>query len=118
MRRSGIITITLNGDQLDAKGNFEYNLGRNMREGIVLADGAMAGYKETGQVPFIAGEIIDRGDLDLNALLTMENATVSLQLGNDKSIALRNAWFAGEGSGNTEDGNIAVRFEGLSADEY
>jgi len=42
---------------------------------------------------------------------------VTLQVANGKTIVLRNAWFAGEGTVQTEEGNIAVRFEGLSATE-
>jgi hypothetical protein len=30
---------------------------------------------------------------------------------------LRNAWFAGEGTGNSEEANFPVRFEGLSGEE-
>jgi hypothetical protein len=30
---------------------------------------------------------------------------------------LRDAWYAGEGTGNTEEGNLAVRLEGKSAEE-
>jgi hypothetical protein len=32
-------------------------------------------------------------------------------------IALRDAWYAADGEGNTEEGNIKVRFEGKSGEE-
>lgn len=115
-RRGGIIFLKVNSTQYSAKGNFTYNLGIPKREAIVGSD-EVHGYKETPQVPFIEGEITDKDDLDLAALLAAKDATVTLELANGKVIALREAWFASEGTGNTEEGNIGVRFEGMSAEE-
>lgn len=115
-RRGGLIQFQINGEIYDAKGEFTYNLGRPLRETIVGADG-VHGYKETPQVPFIEGEITDRGNLNLAKLVSETGATVTLELANGKVVVLRDAWFAGEGTGNTEEGNIAVRFEGMNAEE-
>lgn len=115
-RRGGIIQLQLNGELQDAKGSFTYNLGRPIREAIIGADGTH-GYKETPQVSFVEGEITDRGTLDLEKLVTLSGATVTLELANGKIIVLRDAWFAGEGTGNTDEGNVAVRFEGRSGEE-
>jgi hypothetical protein len=115
-RRGGLIQVQADGVIYDAKGNYTYNLGRPQREAIMGAD-TVHGYKETPQVPFIEGEITDRGDLDLAKLVSMTGATVTIQLANGKVIALRDAWYAGEGTGNTEEGNIPFRFEGMSAEE-
>jgi hypothetical protein len=115
-RKGGLIQLQVNGVMHDAKGSFSYNLGRPKREAIVGAD-AVHGYMEKPQVAFIEGEITDRGTLDLNELVTMSDATVTLELANGKIVALRDAWFAGEGTGQTDEGNISVRFEGLSAEE-
>jgi hypothetical protein len=115
-RKGGIIQFQVNGELYDAKGNFTYNLGRPVREAIIGADG-VHGYKETPQVAFIEGEITDRGTLDLEKLVTLKDATGTLELANGKVIVLRDAWYAGEGTGNTEEGNLAVRLEGKSAEE-
>lgn len=115
-RVGGIISLKIDGDMQFAKGNFTYNLGRPKKEGIVGAD-AMHGYKETPQVPFIEGEITDRKEMSLEALLAVEDATITLELANGKVIVVRQAWYAGEGTGNTEEGNVACRFEGMSAEE-
>lgn len=110
-RRGGIISVKT-GDQVqDAKGSFSWNLGRPKREGIVGADG-MHGYKETPQPGYIEGAFTDRGTLDLNALVTMADATVTLETANGKVIVLRNAYYAGDGTVTSEEGEIAVRFEG------
>ena len=115
-RKGGIIQVQVNGEIYDAKGSWSYNLGRPIREPIVGAD-VVHGYKETPQVAFIEGEITDRGTLKLSVLVAIVDATVTLTLANGKVIVLRDAWFSAEGTGNSEEGNIAARFEGISADE-
>ena len=115
-RIGGIIALKVNGDIYFAKGNFTYNLGKPKREGVVGAD-TVHGYKETPQVPFVEGEITDRNELSLEDLVTLDDATITLELANGKVITLSEAWYAGEGTGNTEEGNIACRFEGISAEE-
>ena len=115
-RRGGIISLKINGALYDAKGNFTYNIGAPKRDGIVGSDG-VHGFKETPQVSFIEGEITDRSSLSLETLLNAEDATITLELANGKVIMLRDAWYAGEGTGNTDEGNIGVRFEGASGEE-
>lgn len=115
-RRGGLISFQVNGEVFDAKGAFAYNLGRPKKEALLGSDG-VHGYIEKPQVSFVEGEITDRGSLDLAALVEMTDATVTLDLANGKLIVLRDAWYAGEGTGNSEEGNIAVRFEGKSGEE-
>lgn len=115
-RIGGTIALKVNGDIYFAKGNFTYNIGKPKREGVVGAD-VVHGYKETPQIPFIEGEITDRNELSLEDLVTLDDATITLELANGKVITLSEAWYAGEGTGNTEEGNIACRFEGMSAEE-
>lgn len=115
-RRGGMIYVKVDGQIYDAVGSFTYNLGRPQREALVGHDG-VHGYKELPQVPYIEGEFRDSASLNVERLLTITGATVTLELANGKVIALRDAWFAGEGQVQTEEGNISVRFEGLQAEE-
>lgn len=115
-RRGGVISVNVGGELQDAKGAFTYNLGRPKREAIIGAD-RPHGYKETPQVPFIEGALTDRSTLDLAKLLGLDGITVTLELANGKVVVLRDAWYANEGTVNTEEGEIPVRFEGLSAEE-
>lgn len=115
-RRAGLIQLQIDGMIYSAKGNFTYNLGLPKREAIVGADG-VHGYKETPQVPFIEGEITDWATLELAQLVATADATVTLKLANEKTINLQHAWYAGDGTGNTEEANIGVRFEGASNEE-
>jgi hypothetical protein len=115
-RRAGTIQLQVNGEIQDAVGSFSYNLGRPKREGMVGSD-RPHGYKENPQIPFIEGSIRDRGNLDVGALVSMTNGTVNLLLANGKTIILRDAWFAGEGTASSEEAEIPVRWEGINAEE-
>jgi hypothetical protein len=115
-RRAGLIQLQVNGEIFDCKGSFSYGLGRPKRDAIVGSD-AVHGYRETPQVAMIEGAITDRGSLDVAALVSGRNLTVTLTLGNGKVIVLRDAWFAGEGTASSEEGEIAVRWEGANAEE-
>ena len=116
-RRAGLIQLQVTGEIMDASGNFDYNLGIPKKEGIVGANGVPLGFKEIGQIPFIEGEIIDRGTLDVAVMLSAVDQTVTLKLANGKSVALYDAYFAGEGTASSEDAKIKVRWEGSSAKE-
>lgn len=115
-RVGGLIAIKVDGETLYAKGNFTYNLGIPRKEGIVGSD-RVHGYKETPQIPYIEGEITDHREISMEAIRKLEEATITLELANGKVIVLRQAWEASEGTGNTEEGNQTVRFEGMSAEE-
>lgn len=115
-RVGGLISLKIDGDILFAKGNFTYNLGIPRKEGVVGSD-RVHGYKETPQVPYIEGEITDRREISMETIRKIEEATITLELANGKVIVLRQAWEASEGTGNTEEGNAEVRFEGMSAEE-
>ena len=115
-RVGGIISLKIDGDMHFAKGDFTYNLGLPKKEGVVGSD-RVHGYKEVPQIPFIEGEITDRQEMSLEALMSINDSTITLELANGKVIALREAWNAAEGTGNTGEGNIGVRFEGMSAEE-
>ena len=116
-RRGGVIFFKVDSVLRDAKGSFTYNIGAPKRDPIMNADLTPAGYKEMGQVPFIEGVVTDARDLTLSNLLNITDATITLELANGKVISQRNSWFAGEGNVTTEEGEIAVRFEGLESEE-
>ena len=115
-RLAGLLYVRIDGVQRNAQGSFTYNIGSPKREAIVGPD-RVQGYKEMPQVPYIEGEITDQSDLDLAALHDITDGTITLELANGKNIVLRNAWFAADGTVGTEQANVQVRFEGLSAEE-
>jgi hypothetical protein len=116
-RRAGILSVKLDGSVLDVKGNWTYNFGQPKRDAIVGHD-TVHGYKELPQVPYVEGTITDRNSLDMvNDILNVTDATLVLELANGKTGVWRNAWYAGEGDITTEEAEVAVRFEAMSAEE-
>lgn len=115
-RVGGILSIQINGESIDVKGSWTYGYGTPKRDAVVGADG-VHGYKEMPQVAFIEGASTDRGNLDVQQLFQVDDATVTVALPNGKGFILRNAWQAGEGTATTEEGEIQLRFEGLSGEE-
>jgi hypothetical protein len=115
-RRAGVIYLRKNGVLLEAKGSFSHNINPFKRETILSTMG-VSGYKETPQALFIEGELTDSKDLDLQLLYSGDNDTITLEEANGKTVVLRNAWYAGDGTVGTEDGNVSVRWEGISAEE-
>ena len=116
-RLGGSISVQVDGEVLNAMGEFTYNLGRPQRNTIFGSDQLPQGYSEEGQEPMIEGALTDRGDFDLKSFVTLDDVTVTLSLANGKIIVLREAWFAGTGNVGTMEGNIEVKFVGKDADE-
>lgn len=116
-RVGGTIELSVAGVVYSVKGSFTYNLGRPKREAILSSNLSVAGYKEEPQAPYIEGAITDRGDTDKDVILGMTDGTVSLRLANGITCVLAHAFFAGEGEGSTEEGELAVRWEGETMEE-
>ena len=114
--RAGKLFFKVNGTQYRAKGEFTYNLGGDKHTMIAGVD-SVHGYKSEVVVPFVEGKITDGDDLDVKALTQVKDATVTLELANGKVIALRGAVYAADANVSTSEGEVPVRFEGLSCEE-
>ena len=110
-RRGGLIVLQIDGDTHDAKGDFTANLGKPQRASIVGTD-RIHGFTETPQPGWIEGEVTDRKALDLEELVTGDDLTISMLMANGKMFVLHDAYYVGEGTVNTAEGNIGVRWEG------
>ena len=116
-RVGGIIFIKRDGIQLQAKGEFTYNLGVPKREAVVGSD-EVHGFSEKPQVPMIEGAITDSSDLDLKKdVLEVRDALVTLDLANGKTVVLRDAFYAADGNVKTDEGEVEFKFEGREAEE-
>lgn len=114
--RGGRLYLKVDGALQEAKGDFTYGIGTDKRESII-GSSSVHGYKRTVQAPFIEGAITDSATLSLSALTSIDGATITLELQNGKTIVLRDAWYVGEGSVSTGEGEIAVRFEAKQGEE-
>lgn len=113
-RVGGTIKVRTGGRLMDAAGAFTYGFGGVTRTAKLGADARVHGYTETTRVAFIEGTLTDSRTLDVAALELAENQTVTLELPNGKTFTLSGAWFAGEGGGETGEGNLTVRWESKS----
>ena len=69
------------------------------------------------QIPFLEGIFTDSDETDVAALRDLVDVTVTLTLANGKIIVIEQAVEASDGNGETEEGELTVRFEGKSARE-
>ena len=113
--RGGSVYLRANDQRFEAKGNFRYNIGHPKREAVVGLDG-VHGFTEKPQANYIEGEITKRDAEQFQTLLDLENETLTLEEANGDTVMLREAWFAGDGEVNPEEGMVSVRFEGMSAE--
>lgn len=114
--RGGRLYLKVDGALQEAKGEFTYGIGNDKRTSII-GSSSVHGYTLEVQAPFIEGAITDSSTLSLSTLTSIDEATITLELQNGKTIVLRDAWYAGEGSVKTNEGEIAVRFEAKQGEE-
>ena len=115
-RRAGVLEIQIDGEIHDVAGDFEIGMGVPKRETMIGPSG-WQGYTETHQAAFIAGDVRDRRNLDVKAMLSLNNATITARMANGKVYVLRQAAQVGEGTVNSGTAAIPVRFEGASMEE-
>jgi hypothetical protein len=115
-RVGGILFLKVNGDLLQAKGEFTYNINPVKRESVVGQD-TVHGFKEEPKPRFIEGSITDSDELSLEDLQAVRDATVTIELANGKIIVLREAFYAADGDVTSSEGEIQVRFEGIAGEE-
>lgn len=117
-RVAGIISFKIDGEVYNAKGAFTLNFGFETRDAIVGTD-RVHGFKATVVVPSITGAITDDGSVDVTKLANITDSTITVNQGNGKIFVLRNAWSTNPDgiSVNTEESEIAVSFQGKSAEE-
>jgi len=115
-RVGGIIFLKVDGELFQAKGEFTYNINPNKRESVVGQD-SVHGFSETPKAIFIEGAITDSDELDLEGFQAIRDATITLELANEKVIVLREAFYAADGDVTSGQGEIQVRFEAIGGEE-
>jgi Phage tail tube protein. len=109
-RSAGIIYVKIDGDQIEARGKFTYQLSGEKKDGGANADGSayLTGKAELG---FIKGSISDTNKVDLEALKDAEDVSVTLELGNGKVISAKRAWQVDAMQGDSETGEIPIEWK-------
>lgn len=113
---AGVAYVKVNGEQYALRGNLTASPSKSERTGVAGQDG-VHGYIEMPRVPFIAGNFSTTAGLSIEQLDAITDATVTAELANGKAYVLRGAWTKSAHEIDTAQGQVAVRFEGLSCDE-
>ena len=115
-RIAGIAFLTVDGTQLALRGNFTVSPSPVERTMLAGQDG-VHGYQELPRVPYIEGDISTMPGFYLEDLLQETNSTVVAQLANSMQYTLTGGTCKGGFENNTRDGQVRVRWEGVTCQE-
>lgn len=115
---AGVIEVKGNGVSFNAKGSFTFNLGLIKRDAVLGSNGKVQGYNEAGQVPSIKGLITDKSDVSFsNDIASITDATITLEVPNGKTYMFEEAWYSGDGDGDTGEGTFQLEFQAMRSEE-
>lgn len=113
---AGIIYVKVDGDQIEANGEFTYRLSGTKREYHMNANGT--GYwTESAEQGFIKGSVTDVNETDIETLKTAAGVTVVLELGNGKVISAKDAIQIDAMEGNSGSGVNSIEWQSDSVQE-
>jgi hypothetical protein len=115
-RIAGVAFLKVDGNQYPLKGNFTVSPSAVERAGIAGQD-YVHGFSELPRVPFIEGDVSLVPGLSMDDVSAVINATVTAELANGKVYVLREAWCKDALELQSREGQVRVRFEGVSCDE-
>jgi Phage tail tube protein len=115
-RIAGIAYLVVNGEQVLVRGNFVVSPSIVERTMIAGQDG-IHGYQELPRVPYIECDMSTPRNYYLDNLLEQTDSTVIAQLANGMQYTLTQAVCKGGFENNTRDGQVRVRWEGVTCEE-
>lgn len=118
LNRAGLVRLSAGGNRLDISAEgVNYGYGVPKLTEIMAGDGRMAGFAGDGRPPFIECSLIDHRKMDVEAMLSAQDLTVTVVLFNGKTLVLSQASNTSENTATSSDGKIAVRWVGTSLKE-
>ena len=109
-RVGGILSLTLNGEVLKAKGEFTFRESGPKRNPVTNEDGSID-FTEEPMAGYIEGEITCDGSFQPRVIRDAKDASVVARLNNGQSVAAHEAFQTAEGVLNSREGNMGIRFE-------
>lgn len=109
MKTSGVIKFKLDGENHFIAGAIEYTTGAKKREEVVTADGTILA-KEVPTAATIEGKVQQRSDFNWKKFQELEGVNILLDLGIGKQYSFTDCFYAGEGKGSSETGELDFRF--------
>jgi tail tube protein len=115
-RIAGKAFLTVDGDQKMLRGNFTVSPS-SVERTMIAGQDTVHGYQELPRVPYIEGDLSTVRDLSLEDLEAEVDVSVVAELANGRVYTLNNATCKAGFENNTRDGQVRVRWEGLSCQE-
>ena len=109
-RIGGVLTLTIDGNSYQVRGNWTVSPNMVKREGVAGQDGPH-GYIELPVVPGAKGDFTSTPGVPVSALQNITDSTLQLKLANGSIYVLTNAWANPAVEINTSEG----RFPSTSA---
>ncbi len=115
-RVGGIAYLKIDGRQYETVAGITINAGTPMRE-AKLGTVRAAGYIEKPQIASVEGKIVLTPELSLVDFTQLQGVTVTVEGPNGTTFVLKNAWYSGEGTYTTEEGEVPFKFQSNSLEE-
>lgn len=115
-RIGGVISLKIDGNQYEARGNFHVTPSKVKRDGVAGQDG-VHGYVEMPVVPGIKGDVSIGNQLSLEQLEAIVDATAQVQLANGRAYVLTDAWTTAAFDIDTAEGKFELTLQGLTCEE-
>lgn len=115
-RIGGLLSLRIDGQQYEARGNFQVTPSTVRRTGVAGQD-FVHGYIEEPIVPQIKGDLSIGNQLSLEALEQITDNTVQIQLANGRTYVLVDSWVTAAFVIDAHDGKVEATFEGKSCEE-
>jgi hypothetical protein len=115
-RIAGIAHLTVAGDQIMLRGNLNVSPSSVERTMLVGQD-AVHGYQELPRVPFIECDMSTMPGVYIEDLLLQTDVTIVAELANGMVYTLTQANCKGGFEINSRDGQVRIRWEGITCQE-
>lgn len=115
-RIGGIMSLHVDGNPYQARGNFQVTPSPVKRTGVAGQDN-VHGYIEEPIIPTIKGDISIGHKLSIEQLLAITDSTAIVQLANGNSYVLTDCWTQGGFVIDAHDGRVELTLEGLTCQE-
>jgi uncharacterized protein YlzI (FlbEa/FlbD family) len=111
-----VLSIRVDGQQYEARGNFRVTGMTLKREGVAGQD-FVHGYIEEPIVPEISGEWSIGNQLSIAQIEAITDSTVQCALANGMTYILSNAWSSGVRQIDAREGKVEVTLQGIVMQE-
>lgn len=115
-RIGGVLSLYIDGNQYEARGNFQVTPSKVKREGVAGLD-RVHGYTETPIVPSIKGDVSIGNMLSLEDLEAINDATAQVNLANGRTYVLSQAWTTAAFQIDAHDGKFELELQGMDCEE-